>query len=105
MFFGGRGRFQVHRNSGSETCCISSSPPSPLIQRLETETRLTYANPVGRVDVFGGEAPSAGIHWLQKNEVVYKQVSATVRAALVPISSLIGAVALLSGFTSVKCRH
>jgi hypothetical protein len=78
-FSGPGGRFQVHLGTGLNT--LYQVFYSSLIQRLDTETRLTYANPVGRVDVFGGEGPSAGIHWLQKNEAVYKQVSATVRAA------------------------
>ena len=52
-----------------------------LIQRLDTETRLTYANPAPRLDLFGDDAPSAGIHWLQKNEVIYQKVSGIVRAA------------------------
>ena len=48
---------------------------SSLIQRLDTETRLTYANPVGRLDVFGGDVPTAGIHWLQKDDSICRRVS------------------------------
>jgi ABC-type transporter Mla maintaining outer membrane lipid asymmetry ATPase subunit MlaF len=76
---GGGKRFQLHRRgplqAWYEACFYF------LVQRLDTETRLTYANAIGRVDVFGGEPPNAGIHWLQKDEAIYRQVSATVRGA------------------------
>ncbi len=52
-----------------------------LIQRLDTERRLTYANPARRLDVLGGDLPTAGIHWLQKDESIYQRVSSILRAA------------------------
>ena len=52
-----------------------------LIQRLDTETRLTYANPAPRRDLFGQDVPDAGIHWLQKDDAIYRKVNAVVRDA------------------------
>ncbi len=55
---------------------------SALVQRLDTETRLLNTNPAQRLDILGGEVPTAGIHWLQKDEELYKKVNAVIRKAL-----------------------
>ena len=67
----------------SATSSLESMMPMAhrlLIRRLDTESRLTYANSVGPIDVYR-EVPRAPIHWLQRRESLGKEVSEVVRSA------------------------
>lgn len=56
------------------------SARSTLIQRLDTESRLTYANPAQPIDVYR-RAPEAPIHFLQRYDSLSTEVSEIVESA------------------------